>query len=47
MNVSIHDALQTTLTSKFIYGLVASGDRDPSGGYRPQPRDRPDPGWSR
>ena len=46
MNVSIHDALQTTLTSKFIYGVwrpvtaIRQADTDLN------PATDPDPSWS-
>jgi hypothetical protein len=46
MNVSIHDALQTTLTSKFVYGVwrpitaIRQADTDLN------PATSPDPSWS-
>jgi len=46
MNVSIHDALQTTLTSKFVYGLwrpvtaIRQADTDLN------PATSPDPSWA-
>ena len=46
VNVSIHDALQTTQTSKFVYGMWRPVTAIREAGTAPKPATEPDPTWT-
>lgn len=46
VNVSIHDALQTTQTSKFVFGMWRPVTAIREAGTAPKPATEPDPTWT-